>query len=795
MLIPKIEWRFHPMRHSNGERARPSLTAGQMPPGARTWTRWKRLIVIPALLVLVDGAVKGAIAETPVETPEAPAYVGSAGCSACHAEQVAAWRESHHGWALRVADDENILGDFDDATFVHEGLRSRFFRESGKAFVETEGRDGALGAHEIKYTVGVEPLQQYLVELDGGRLQALDIAWDTEAKRWFHLYPGATERPGEGLHWTGPYKNWQARCAVCHQTGFEKGYDPRSKTYQSRWSELTVGCEACHGPAGQHVEWASKQDPSAPDAGASGLAVAFPPGKDGAKAEIAVCAACHSRRAPFGGDTAPPGAPFADHYNLSLLRDGLYHADGQIDDEVYVLGSFLQSKMYAEGVRCSNCHDVHTAELRADGDAICTQCHNPEGRDEFPTLPKAAFDDPEHHHHPPESAGARCVACHMPAKRYMIVDPRRDHSFRVPRPDLGVKIGTPDACTGCHDDKSAAWAAESVEAWYPEGRWRRLHFGEVLHGGRTRSDDATTEALIALAGDGARPAIVRASAIQLLGLRLDQNVGGALAPFLGDGEALVRTAAVDALGAAPRSVRARLVAPSMTDPVRAVRLAAARATVDIPLTGLTAEERQVVERARTDLRSSILALADYPEMQMQIGGLAMTLRNLRAADAAFQEAVRMDPGLIDAWMSRTRLALAQDDARGAAAILGEALEHNPDSALLRQSRGNVMVDLGRLQTSLEDLNEAARLAPGDPVIRIDLASVHVLRGENALALKALMAARLGGADGPDVLDLLAVVYSRLDRLDRAQETARDLARRFPDYERRPEVDALLQDLD
>ena len=519
--------------------------------------------------------------------------------------------------------------------------------------------------------------------------------------------------------------------------------------------------------------------------------VNFSEGKDGARAEIELCGQCHSRRAPLNGDSAPASASFADHYNLALLRDGLYYADGQIDDEVYVLGSFLQSKMYARGVGCTNCHEPHTARLVAEGNDICTQCHNSQGRAEFPTLPKATYDTSEHHKHQAGSEGAQCVSCHMTAKNYMIVDPRRDHSFRVPRPDLSIKIGSPNACTSCHTSETAEWAATTIETWYLQDRWRGPHYGEVLHAGQTRSDPETTKNLIALAADRGRPAIVRASAINLLATRLDEEVGQALAVHLEDSEPLVRNAAVAALKTAPSAIRGTLVAPRMNDASRSVRLAAARATIDIPLTGLTTEERRIVEQVRADLLSTMLSLADYPETQMQIGGLALTLRNLRAADAAFREAARMDPQQLDAWMSRARISLTQGNPQRASAILEQALGENPGSALLRQSRANVLIQLGALNAALEELNEAERLKPDEPSILVDIATIYTLRGENEKALESLKAALVKGADGPDVLDLLAVTNRRLGRFEEARGFARELARRFPQYKRRPEVEELL----
>lgn len=216
--------------------------------------------------------------------------------------------------------------------------------------------------------------------------------------------------------------------------------------------------------------------------------------------ELDTCAACHSRRKVITKNPVP-GEPYLDGYLPALLEPGLHHADGQIDGEVYEYGSFLQSRMSAAGVTCSNCHDPHSAKLRAEGNALCGQCHMP-----------AKFDSAEHHHHQPGNAGAQCVNCHMPTKTYMVVDIRRDHSFRVPRPDLSVALGTPNACTQCHAEHSAEWAAQTVAGWFPGGRQTTPHYGTALHAGRVGAADAE-EQLDRLILDRSQPAIARAKCV------------------------------------------------------------------------------------------------------------------------------------------------------------------------------------------------------------------------------------------------------------------------------------------
>src|SRR5262249_49461813 len=134
-------------------------------------------------------------------------FVGSETCAACHQKEASLWRTSHHRHAMDHATEESVLGDFSGARFTYYGVQSRFFRKDGKFLVDTDGPDGKLSVFEIKYTFGVYPLQQYLIEFPDGRLQALSIAWDCRPKdkggqRWFHLYPNEDIRHDDILHWT-----------------------------------------------------------------------------------------------------------------------------------------------------------------------------------------------------------------------------------------------------------------------------------------------------------------------------------------------------------------------------------------------------------------------------------------------------------------------------------------------------------------------------------------------------------------------------------------------------------------
>jgi predicted CXXCH cytochrome family protein len=636
------------------------------------------LVVIALALVGADRA----FAQPP---KDAPKYVGTPKCLECHAKYAEDWKSSHHGWAWNEPDATHVLGDFSGTSFESAGLSAKFSKNGSQFIIETFDQNGKSRKFPVHSTAGVTPLQQYLLEVEKGRLQAFDLAWDTVKNRWYHLYPDQKLSAGDGMHWTGPYKNWNARCAECHATGYEKNYDPRTRTYTSTQAEIGVGCEACHGPGEAHVAWA--QSPSSSSASQpegltdKGFTIDFSAASP--ETEIQLCATCHARREPLSDSSPVPGTSFHDSYQLALLRPGLYHPDGSILEEVYVYGSFLQSRMYAKGVRCTDCHDPHSARLKADGNAVCTQCHSKAGNDRFPTLRKADYDTPDHHFHKPDTAGAQCRSCHMIERVYMGVDPRRDHSFRIPRPDLSAETGAPNACTDCHQDRDAAWAARQISARHPvSARRPSREFSTVFAKART-DPAAQSDALFEIAEDTDVADIVRATALDYLRALTTADVADRAAPLLGDTSPLVRTAALKLQrGGRPTDYVPRVL-PLLEDRYRSVRVAAALLLSIAPIARLPQRGAKAHRKANAEWRASLLARTDFPETHLVLGGVALTMRNLAAAQHAFREAVRQDPQLVDAWRMLVRIALARRDIMEAARTVDQAVAANPENEMLK----------------------------------------------------------------------------------------------------------------
>ncbi|WP_120633509.1 multiheme c-type cytochrome [Ruegeria sp. EL01] len=617
-----------------------------------------------------------------------PRYVGSANCTGCHTNAMEAWQNSHHAKAWTPPTDQHILGDFNDATFTHNGITSRFYRDGDTHMIETDGPTGRMTRYPVHSVVGAEPLQQYLLETEEGRLQSFDVVWDTEQEHWYHLYPDHELFAGDGLHWTGPYKNWNARCAECHATDFNKNYSPIDRSYASTQAEIGVGCEACHGPGEAHLAWAEQPETTRrPWAGLSdaGLTIDM---SLGGETYLQQCSTCHARREPFEDGNPLPGTPFHDAYQLSTLRDGTYHADGQILDEVYVYGSFLQSKMYAKGVTCNNCHDPHTAERRAEGNGLCTQCHSQAGNADFPTLSLKDYDSPAHHFHPVETEGAQCKSCHMIERNYMGVDGRRDHTFRIPRPDLSAQTRAPDACTDCHVDVTPGWAAKAIETWYPDSQNRRQHFGQVMAQARNNLSGSIT-ALADLAEYDALPAIARATALEMLASTASPALATRLEPLLQDPDPMVRAAATSLQRGASDTEKSERLGEMLSDPVKSVRISAARALLGVPTERMPDQQTQNLNNAMREWQEALVHKADFPETQIVLAGIALTTRRMDAALRAFGEATELDPQLTQAWIMMGRIHHAMGNNAAARATVDRAIEINPNSVELNLMRSDL----------------------------------------------------------------------------------------------------------
>ncbi|MFO7692068.1 MAG: tetratricopeptide repeat protein [Vicinamibacterales bacterium] len=712
-------------------------------------------------------------------------YVGEPACTPCHEGQTKEWRQSHHARAMEVAGESTVLGDFDNASFTYAGITSTFTKRDGRFFVRTDGPDGQLHDYEIAYTFGFVPLQQYLVPFPGGRYQCLPIAWDTRPReqggqRWFHLYPADRITSTDPLHWTGPNQNWNYMCADCHSTNLVRNFDLGTNTYTTTWSEINVSCETCHGPGSAHVTWAEdrkKRGLTGRDDSPMGLEVqglravdysgfgvgdasslaSRPANRQRQQAEVQACAPCHARRGPIT-NVPDVGRTFLDSYRPALLDDGLYYADGQILEEVYEYASFTQSQMYAAGVTCSDCHNAHSLKQRGTGNNVCNHCHLP-----------LTYDTPAHHHHKQGTEAARCAGCHMRTTTYMVVDPRYDHSFRVPRVDYTLTYGIPNACTTpCHADKSVEWSHDAIVKWYGPDRKRGNDYVAALDAGR-RGLPGAEKALRAAILTPAFPPIARATALVLLADFYTPASIDALQAGLSDPEAIVRTAAARTLTALEPPDRVRLGRPLLTDAVRLVRAWAASSLAGMPPGLLTQEETAALSRATDEYVALEMAVAERPEAHLNLSSLYLRQGKAREAEAALQTALRIDPRSVPARVNLADLYRAEGREADGERLLVEAVRLEPGAAEALHALGLLYVRQGRRKDAMALLERAYELVPATPrygyVYAVALHDAGNV--DKAVAvLTAVQAARPGDAD-----TLAALAMFERERGNRRAATA------------------------
>lgn len=744
-----------------------------------------------ALLTLVAAwAAADWYAAAPRDALQQARYVGRDSCAKCHAEATLKWTGSDHDRAMEVATNETVLGDFNNFEFTRFDESTRFFRDGEKFMVNAEGPDGQYHDYEIKYTFGIRPLQQYIVEFPDGRLQVLRVSWDVTKRQWFYVAPSDAQdvrlAPDDPLHWTGLAQNWNTMCAECHTTDYHKNYDLATDTYSSKYNEIDVSCETCHGPGSLHVELAESNSLFWDRTVKYGLTNTLKGATTQHQTET--CAPCHSRRAIIHADYRA-GDSYLNYFEPSLLSAGLYHSDGQIQDEVFEWASFTQSKMFHKGVRCTDCHDPHSLQRKYEGNRLCAQCHQP-----------GKYDGAGHHHHPKAAPGAPetlCVTCHMPGTVYMGIDERSDHNIRIPRPDLTPSIDSPNVCNRCHtaEGEDAKWAADAIVKWYGPKRPDDPHFAHAIDAARRGSPNAI-ELIHGLMRRDATPDIVLATAVELLGNYDGEESLRMRREALKHRSSLVRAAAVRAFGAQFSALNQRIkelqepakidsttalelgdaqqglsrlvqqVAPTLDDRTRSVRLAAAS------ILAAGAEEVRklgfytALNKAVAEYRAAQTLHLDRAQSNRNLGALSLRLGDSVAAIESFRTAIRQEP-----YLTGPRTELSQ--------LLVDVLDDPSEAETVKRTKtsGDEVRRLREEEVNL--LERDYHLLPGDPTPRFQRGRLLYLLDRGDEAREAFLDAARLDADNYEYWMWVALICERQERWEEAAGALIEMRRLRP----------------
>ncbi len=616
-------------------------------------------------------------------------YVGEASCVSCHQTEYQDWLGSHHDWAMKEANEKTVLGNFNNQSVRLDGVDYSFVTDGGEYKVHVQEINGDTATYRIEYTFGYTPLQQYITRFDAGKMQVLRVSWDTEKKEWFHQYAGDQLDPHDWLHWTQGGQRWNTMCADCHSTNLKRNYDHKSDTFSTTWSSINVSCEGCHGPGQQHVDWVQKNEGSGSNYVLPGI---------GQKAQLDMCGPCHARRVRLT-EQYQPGIDFENQFILQSITNEYYHADGQIREEDYVVGSFMQSKMYMNGVKCSDCHNPHSLELKMNGNALCMQCHEPK------------YNTIEHHFHEMGTESAECVNCHMTGAIYMGNDFRRDHSFRIPRPDQSIQYGTPNACTGCHTDKSDRWAANKIKGWY--GGNRPYHYSDdflITTSGETISQTQMGE-LLAFIENTEAPDLLRASAIQNAQFTYSRKEVETLLSAMEDTSALVRYYTINKLMDYPPQDRHHIAAKHIGDPSLMVRIAAARLAADIDLNALDADQRSAFSTALREYEKMLIANTDFPLGRLHLGDYYFRKGQTERAIIQYEKSLQMDSLLSVTYQNLATAYSTLGRNEEALKMLDQLITLEPEYSRAYFLRALLFHETGNPEEFVENMQEAIRLDP------------------------------------------------------------------------------------
>ncbi|MFC2123752.1 tetratricopeptide repeat protein [Bacteroidota bacterium] len=715
------------------------------------------------------------IKSNPYETILYSDYLGSESCLECHEKEFYEWRDSHHDESMEIAVDSTVKGDFNNVSFENQGQQSYFYKKGGKFFVNTEGPDGEYYDYEIKYTFGTEPLQQYIVEFPKGRWQCLRTAWDTEKNIWFDLYPDYKLALTEWLHWTNGGMNWNTTCSDCHSTYLEKNYVNEADSFHTAYTILNVSCEACHGPGKVHEDFINSDQYDSTDA-YNGEPHMYMTRRLPSKTQIDQCARCHSRRVQFTNAYDHQGY-FMDHYSPEILRDNLYFPDGQILDEDYVYSSFVQTKMYKQNVKCTDCHDAHTTKVKTLENTLCLQCHEPEKYDLY-----------DHHFHREDSTGSSCISCHMDGRYYMVNDYRRDHSFRVPRPDLSLKYGVPNSCISCHTDKSNQWAADSIIKWY--GPDRIKNYADILCLASTRDPEVVPE-VVRFARDTANPGVARATAIWYLGFIVDERADRAILAALNDIEPQVRYSAIEVIRSYPQEVRAMYLPLLLNDSLRSIRATALDGLTDVPMGQMPEKVQQDYLRVLPEYKAMLDVRADFPGGQLQLATYYQRQGQMQKAEQALKKAIDFDTLFNAARINLAHVYNQTGRNKEAIDLFNTVIKMEANYGPAYYSLGLLYAEDGNLEEAVRYLTKATQLDHNNTRVYYNLAIAYQNLGKDKLAEKSYLDGLLVNPDDVDLNYAIAVYYVQKRNFVAARKYVNKLKTIAPNLQQVQELETYL----
>jgi Tfp pilus assembly protein PilF len=525
--------------------------------------------------------------------------------------------------------------------------------------------------------------------MDRGRLQTLPLAYDIAKKQWYDMAASgvrlhAGNPSDQPLSWTDALYTFNTSCYSCHVSQLQTNYDAATDTYHTTWREPGINCETCHGDGAQHIAL-FQRDPGRNIADMKILRItAFTPAQ-----RNEMCAPCHAKMSPISTGYQVQQR-FFDHYDLATLEDHDYYPDGRDLGENYTYTNWLMSPCLKDGrMDCIVCHTSSGRYRFATGDVngACAQCHA-----------QQASNVAAHTHHKADGPAAKCVACHMPKTRFANMN-RSDHSMRPPAPAATMRYKSPNACNGCHADKTPQWADAQVRRWYVKDYQKPvLERAGLIEAARNR-DWRRLPKILAYIQDPTGDVVFQASLLRMLSPCEDPSKWPAIRRALKHPHPLVRAAAAEALrGDVSIEGRDAMVAATR-DEYRLVRVHAALSLSQFPQETIPPAARPAVAKATEEFIASVGVRSDDFARYTTLGGFYTDRGEITKATEAFETAIRLRPDsvptLVNASVAYGRAGRAADAER----VLKQALRYAPDNAAANFNMALLLFELKRPEES------------------------------------------------------------------------------------------------
>jgi tetratricopeptide (TPR) repeat protein len=751
---------------------------------------FRQAILVPNLVVALGWEVSAQVGVAPATHAAvkmgAPDFVGSQSCRECHEKFYQLWSTSFHGLAMQPYTSELARTNLTEQKTEVVAGKYRFLADLRNSVILERKAEGEK-RYPIVQVMGGKNVYYFLTPLERGWLQVLPVAYDVRRREWFDTTASAMrhfgDRRDEALYWKDRPLTFNTSCFGCHVSQLSKNYELKDDSYHTTWAEPGINCETCHGPSGGHVSLFRELPAGQPAPADIKLVVLS---KLTTEQRNATCAPCHAKMSPVTMNFAP-GDRYFDHFDLVAYENADFYPDGRDLGENYTYTSWRASPCAKAGqLDCIHCHTSsgrYRFKDMAQANDACLPCHA-----------ARVANAPEHTHHKAGTAGNECISCHMPMTEFARMR-RSDHSMRPPTPATTLLYNSPNACNLCHTNQNAAWADKFVREWSKRDYQKPVLERAALIAAAGKQDWKRLPDILAYLARPDREEMESVSLIRLLANSVADEQWPVLRSLMADPSPLVRASAAEGLGQRLDEPNIAALCKATGDDFRLVRVRAATALAAVPEAILPEDQRARVRSAFAALIESMRSRPDDMASHYNLGNFHMSRSEMTEAVAEFETASRLFP---DALPPRVNVALAynalgQNDK--AEASLRQALRLDPTNAAANLNLGMLLAEMGKMSEAERAFRAAFNADPKSGQAAYNLGVLLSKEQPKEALVWCRRAAELR-PENPQYGYTYAFYLYQAGQLDEALKAIRQVRQRHPEHEDSQLLERqLLQDQD